>query len=290
MKVSYISDLHIDFWINEKNPESVKFQKQLDNFLLSTWLYKGGDVLIIAGDLGHYFAQDTSFLLKLKTLFKNILIVPGNHDMYLISKNIKKEFKYNSMNRINAMKQFCKDNDIHYLDGNVVEIDGVKFGGCGMSWDSTYYEILKGHKPSDVVIDELFKQIMNDSRLILGGADNYEVIMPYSGRYLHTSWDQRKYFEDQYNKLQSIEEADVIVSHYTPVVPSRMRLKYEEAISTTFYMFDGLDVVNKLKPKFWIHGHMHDKMNYDINGTKFLCNPLGYPGENTYTVMETFDI
>lgn len=290
MKVSYISDLHIDHWINETNPESVKFQKQLDNFLLMTWLYKGGDVLIIAGDLGHYFAQDTAFLLKLKTLFKNILIVPGNHDMYLISKNIKKQFKYNSMNRIDAMKQFCIDNDIHYLDGNVIEIDGVKFGGSGMSWDSTYFEILKGRKPSDIEIDELFKQIMNDSHLILGGSDNYEIIMPYSGRYLQTSWNQRKYFEDQYNKLQNIKEADVIVSHYTPVVPPRMRLKYEEAISTTFYMFDGLDIVNKLKPKYWIHGHMHDKINYNINGTKFLCNPLGYPGENTYTVVETFDI
>jgi predicted phosphodiesterase len=30
----------------------------------------------------------------------------------------------------------------------------------------------------------------------------------------------------------------------------------------------------------WIHGHTHDPFDYEINGTRVICNPRGYPGEN----------
>jgi hypothetical protein len=30
----------------------------------------------------------------------------------------------------------------------------------------------------------------------------------------------------------------------------------------------------------WIHGHMHDPFDYEINGTRVICNPRGYPGES----------
>ena len=26
----------------------------------------------------------------------------------------------------------------------------------------------------------------------------------------------------------------------------------------------------------WVHGHLHDSSNYEINGTRVLCNPRGY--------------
>ena len=83
MKVDYISDLHLDFWIRELNPQSPKFQKQIDQYLDMIHA-KGGDVLIIAGDLGHYFQQDSAFLLACKELYRHVMLVRGNHDMYLI--------------------------------------------------------------------------------------------------------------------------------------------------------------------------------------------------------------
>ena len=29
------------------------------------------------------------------------------------------------------------------------------------------------------------------------------------------------------------------------------------------------------------HGHTHSFFDYQINNTRILCNPLGYPGETT---------
>jgi hypothetical protein len=28
--------------------------------------------------------------------------------------------------------------------------------------------------------------------------------------------------------------------------------------------------------KLWIHGHTHDSSDYELNGTRVICNPRGY--------------
>ena len=33
--------------------------------------------------------------------------------------------------------------------------------------------------------------------------------------------------------------------------------------------------------KYWCHGHVHSYFNYNIGGCKILCNPGGYPGQDT---------
>ena len=31
----------------------------------------------------------------------------------------------------------------------------------------------------------------------------------------------------------------------------------------------------------WIHGHTHNVFDYTAGGTRIVCNPRGYPGEDT---------
>ncbi len=31
--------------------------------------------------------------------------------------------------------------------------------------------------------------------------------------------------------------------------------------------------------KYWIYGHTHDAMEYELHEVKCICNSLGYPGE-----------
>ncbi|WP_215884515.1 hypothetical protein [Acidithiobacillus sulfurivorans] len=48
--------------------------------------------------------------------------------------------------------------------------------------------------------------------------------------------------------------------------------------------------IQRWQPAIWIHGHVHDRMNYRIGKTRVLCNPWGYPNEgNTreYRIVET---
>ena len=289
MKVDYISDLHLDFWIKETNPQNPKFQKQLNNFI-NTILPKKNDVLIVAGDLGHYYAQDTAFLTKMKDYYDNILIVPGNHDMYLVSDSIKQKYQYNSVNRMLEMKRFCAENNIHYLDGNTINIDGVNFSGSGMHWDGSFGKNLF----SDCTDGELlghWENVMNDARLIyMKGSDHIKSPTMYGGYYSKPSFKPLDFFKSQKDKLDRITEADVMITHYAPRVPDNMRQRYREDLASSFYYFDGSEYVKNLKPKFWIYGHTHDKVDEIQDGCRFLCNPLGYPGENTYNIIKTFEV
>jgi len=27
----------------------------------------------------------------------------------------------------------------------------------------------------------------------------------------------------------------------------------------------------------WLHGHTHNNFDYNVNGTRVVCNPMGYP-------------
>ena len=292
MKVDYISDLHIDFWVKEKNPGQ-KMDAQLLKYIDMIKLNPGNDVLIIAGDLGHYFAQDSSFLLMCKLLYKYVLLVPGNHDRYLVSNAQQKKYMYSSKNRILEMKRFCAENNIIYLDGQVVVLDGYRFAGTGMSWDKSFYESKKGQS-SDTVVGEHFKNTMNDAKLIFEGSDNYYVHTAYGGKFLQSSFNPSELFQKEKEKLEQIRDydnVDVMVTHYTPTNPYVYSpSEYSEDLSSTFYMFNGEKDIERISPKYWVFGHMHNHYDFNHKGTNFLCNPLGYPGENTYTVVKTIEL
>ncbi len=286
MKVHFISDTHNDFWVKEVNPQSPKFDKQIDEFI-NILNPSQAEVLIIAGDLGHYFKQDTGILLKLKKYYKHIIFVIGNHDLYLVSNSIEKKYKWDSFKRVKAMKDWCSaQENIHLLDGDVIEINGYKFGGLGMSWD---YSFGKSLNLSEYHLYELWKSKMNDSRLIFqDGIRSHSVPLAYGGSYSNPSFDVDEYFNQQRIKLDNIKEVDVMVTHYAPILSDDS--KYKDDGMTTFYMFDGLCDIERLNPIYWIHGHMHSNVDDIVAGTNILCNPLGYPGENTYTSIKEIEL
>jgi UDP-2,3-diacylglucosamine pyrophosphatase LpxH len=41
------------------------------------------------------------------------------------------------------------------------------------------------------------------------------------------------------------------------------------------------DLEHMMNPniKAWCHGHTHHSFDYEVNGTRVVCNPYGYPGE-----------
>jgi Icc-related predicted phosphoesterase len=296
MKVDYISDLHLDFWIKELNPTNQKHHARVETFVKELYnpFHEVGDVLIIAGDLGHYFPMDSEFLLEIKKLYKHIILVTGNHDLYLISSKQQNKYMFNSNNRILEMKKFCRENEgFHYLDGHIINIDGHNFAGTGMSWDTSYLNFLEKNnevKSTKDSVLQMFNNTMNDSRLIFGGYDNGYVSIGYRREY-RQSWCPFKYFDEQYAKLQNFGEydmIDVMVTHYSPVVPPNIDPRWEKEQTSTFYYFDGIEDIKRINPKYWIFGHTHTEYEFEVLNTKFLCNPLGYPGEFNNIAIKSF--
>ena len=274
IQFDYISDLHTDFHCREYNPTHRNFKTQLNKFAKSLIPESPSNTLLIAGDLGHRFSQDSYLLTKLKETYKDILFVPGNHDRYLISNSIKESYGLNHQNRIDEFKAFCDSTpNLHFLDGNTITIDSVTYGGCGMSWDKTHYELLAGASVPTSEVVEFYTRYLNDYRNI--------------STYLH-KFDPISFFDSQYSKLSSIPKADVILTHYAPLLHPSMPTKYQSHPGTSFYYFDGQSIIDKLSPTAWVFGHTHTPAIDLVNDTTFLCNPLGYPNENPGTTIKTF--
>ena len=63
----------------------------------------------------------------------------GNHDFYLVSGTVRSRFQMDSIKRLQNMKELAVSiPNVHYLDGDTIEIDHVVYGGTGMWYDFEY--------------------------------------------------------------------------------------------------------------------------------------------------------
>lgn len=259
IKFDAISDIHLDFWAKWES-NMLKNEKALDNFIEKLLPENKNELLIIAGDLGHTNKQNKIFLEKLSKEYKKILLVPGNHDYYMVSRNISGKFNNNSIKRWENMKELINEIDnVIVLEGDIYEYQGIKFGGCGMWYDFTFSQKVWGH--SYEMIKSQWKSVSNDSVLIKG--------LPFR---------TLEMFEKEKNKFESIiDDSDILITHVPP--DFKQPPKYAMEQSNSFYYFNGDPYIDKIENKLWLFGHTHERYEYEAYGCKMMCVPLGYKGE-----------
>lgn len=106
MKIQYCSDLHLEFYQNEK-------------WLKSHPIEPVGDILIIAGDT-YYLNRDyaaTDVIKKASDEFEHVYLIPGNHEYY---------GGYDISTALHPMEINVLDN-VTVLNNKVVEIEDVQF-------------------------------------------------------------------------------------------------------------------------------------------------------------------
>jgi len=280
MKIDYISDIHTDFWVSPTSQHD-KLARQLEHFITNTLKPLDADVLAIAGDLGHYFNQDSELLLALNKHYKDIILIPGNHDMYLVGNN-QERYKLNSHLRMQEMQAFCDGYEgIHYLNGQVLELNGKRIGGLSMWYDL----------PTESEI-QLWTETMNDSRLIMEDTKPYTVPFGYGGSMLVPSFDTQKYYNEQIEALSTMTDLDLLVTHVAPIlIPEYERSRRFRGYATNiFYESDNKHLVQATGTKKVIYGHTHDRQEYNHSKINFYCNPLGYKTEATLNSIQQITI
>lgn len=264
--VDIISDLHLDFWVG---PITSKSYKTLKDFLFRLLPENPSKVLIIAGDIGHYNHQNAEAFKIFREVYDHVCWVHGNHDMYLVTHSMRKKYKNSSQYRLNNLIELSnRIENVHYLDGNYVEIDGVKIGGACGWYDYSYGIENFNYIYTKEMIHNHWKEFMNDWKLIKWEDSTGPVI-----------FNPLKYAEEQNKKFASLVEndCDVFVSH---IGPCHGRLEYEyRVLSTSFYYFDGEEYLYNLdESKTWVYGHTHSTYEYQHSmGCNMITNPLGYP-------------
>ena len=261
MKIDILSDLHFDnyFYNKYSKDDVIKFYSQIIDFK------NCGDVLVIAGDLGHNNHQNIKILKILKEFYKNIVCVLGNHDYYLVDKESISLFK-NSLERVSNMRELInKQKNICCLDGDIIEIDGIKFGGCNSWYNEGYLQV---NYP-----DEFFPKYSTNI-MWQNSTPDYINILEIE------NFDD--FYEMEKPKIEKVyKECDVIITHINPSVKDEnMNSKYKNNLSNTFFCFDGEEYLKNGSMKYWIFGHNHDVIEYKEHNVTCICNPVGYHNES----------
>lgn len=269
MTISILSDLHLDMHFNSSHQTTGGVRAFFDPIFRPEGK-ESADVLVIAGDLGHYNSQNLWIIGYLKELyFKHIVCVLGNHDYYLIHQRQQLDYDMDSFKRVEEMRDKLNAIDgIYCLNGNVVEIEGVRFGGCDSWYDGQY--ALRNLNPKGIAtighIRTLWKHVMNDANYIP------------NLRLFDELWEIEK------QKIEAVyKECDVMITHVSPSIdPEHIPEKhFREEDSTSFFTFDGEEYVKNTSAKVWIYGHTHTPNDFTWHGVQMICNPLGYPRERS---------
>ena len=267
MTVDILSDLHLDFYFPQQKAVNIDTIKSVyDSIFFDNKKRVCGDVLVVAGDLGHFNFQNIEILkIFQKEYYKNIVCVLGNHDYYLVNKVAQNDYDLDSFNRAKEMRELINEQENMYcLNGNIIEIDGIKFCGCDSSYSNaylnTYFPPGNNHKANN----EMWKNCINDYRFMYN-VNNYDDI-----------------YKQELPKIKAVyKECDVMITHVNPsFLHKHMTQSYINQQSNTFFSFDGHQFIHEGTMQYWIFGHTHDTLEYELNKVQCICNPMGYPNES----------
>lgn len=262
-KIAYCSDLHLDFLFKERS----NIQRALKYNFSKYFQDIDSDTLVIAGDTSHFTPEyEIECILELKQWLnlKHIITVNGNHSGYRLTKELQQRFA-NGLQLMAFRTDLYNQNGIHALEGDYVEIDGVRIGGCDSFYDGTiYYRMNQAWMyGTSGTLEDYWKRTMNDSKNMK----------------LDSFWEYAKQQKDLLRKLK--DQVDVMVTHVKPVVDDKYFPRmYQNDMANAFYSFDfEEEIATDSRLSFAIYGHTHTVEEWDFVGVKLLANPRGYPNE-----------
>lgn len=212
------------------------------------------DVVVLAGDIG----VGTSGIEWATWRFPDVpvIYVPGNHEFY--GDDI----------RITDQLQAAAPGNIHVLSNDVLEFDGVRFLGTTLWTDFSLYgegEAWLSRQRAKALIED-FASIKNGQR----------AFTPEDSVELHESSKAWLVSELQ----TEFEGPTVVVTHHLPATPSIAEQYNNDPLNPAFASrLEG--IFEEYQPDLWIHGHTHVPCDYEIFGTRVVCNPRGYPSESS---------
>ncbi len=301
MTFAILGDTHFDFWLG-LNFNERHFRQQFGSILEAA----PADVLLIPGDIGHYNAQNIQCQKYMRRHYDRVVVTFGNHDYYLVTHSVRDKYRYGSAGdvnrpskaRVEEMKRMIEDADgIDYVDGNVVDIGGIKIGGATGWYDGS---LLKTHTNwSHDAINLEWRLQMNDANLIYPRGNNEGV-----------KFDAL--FHAQKHRLDAVyKECDIMMTHVSPLSEWEQFTKmynFQPALAAlnpryarnhdalqnyrVFYCFDGTRYLEEGNMKHWVFGHIHRNFSRtyergDGKSVDIRCNSIGYPN-NRRKIPDSF--
>ncbi|MHB1641441.1 MAG: metallophosphoesterase [Acidithiobacillus sp.] len=226
---------------------------EFDSSITMTGL-SGVDVLVLAGDVDTMPECYTGLLRTLRLAYAGpVIFVLGNHEYY------NGVFPCDRQKYREAIAHDCQ---AFLLENATMEIDGVRFVGATLWTDFASGKQMRNCQRG-----------MSDFAVIYDGHSGS--ITPETILKVHQ--DTINWLDEQFTHHPH-DGPTVVVSHHAPSFRSQ-HPRFAGSLITGGFCSNQERRIQRWKPDVWIHGHVHDPMDYRIGKTRVLCNPWGYPNE-----------
>ncbi|MEG3619769.1 metallophosphoesterase [Magnetovibrio sp. PR-2] len=262
IKILVVSDLHLEFE-RTQSPVGPKFTSTLNEI----------DLVLLAGDTWAGPKTATWICEWAERLNVRVAWVAGNHEFY--SHKIEKTIK--------AFRSTCqKSRRVDYLEKDAVELEvhdrKLRVLGTTLWTDFALYGNPAQAKAaaSDMMND--FRKITED---VGGKAGIYTKFRPDHAQKRH--FLSRIWLNDELSK--PFDGTTIVMTHHSPH-PNSVPGRYRSDAVTPAYASDLTEMLTEHEISLWVHGHTHVSFDYEVGGTRVVCNPRGYEG---YEPNDHFD-
>jgi hypothetical protein len=240
MRLFAISDLHTDFKENRLVVESLPD----DTFKQ--------DALIVAGDVADRLEVIEYTLALLRSKFRHVFYVPGNHELWVRGE------AYDSMEKLRRILEMCRRINV---ETNPVKIDGLWVVPL-LSWYESGFD-----SDDDRHVEELE-----------GWADFYFCKWPAD-----VTDVCRNFLDANEANIRPPDGPVISFSHFLPrrdLLPPREYLRFKSLPKVSgCARLD--EQIRRLKSITHVFGHSHINIDRVIDGVRYVNNALLYPRERT---------
>jgi predicted phosphodiesterase len=245
MRIHAVSDIHVDFSENRQWLHNLSRQDYQD------------DVLILAGDVSDIVSLFAEALESLKKRFREVLFVPGNHDLWV-------------------HRNGCSDSLVHFHE--IVKLTDA----CGVHTGPTHFgplSIVPLFGWYDYSFGEPSEQIL-------------DLWVDFSACRWPEGFDEKtitQFFIALNSESFPVENQTLIsFSHFLPridlmpsVIPVEKRILYP-VLGTSLLE----QQVRMLGSTIHVYGHSHVNMKIKKEGVTYINNAFGYPSESRIAKKE----
>lgn len=240
MRVFAVSDIHVDY------PENLEWILQLHD---SDYL---DDILILAGDVSDSLPMLRQVFESLRSKFKEVLFVPGNHELWIQNDEIDCSLK-----KFDLVNDLCNEQGIR-----------TGFYRCG---DISFVPLLGWYDFSFGKPDRQLRRAWRDFRACRWPA------------FLENDAAVLDYFLNKNISLLDTTNATVIsYSHFLPridVMPSQIPKERRRVYPVLGSSGLG-EQVKKLNPDIHVYGHSHVNQSIELDDIRYVNNAFAYPNED----------
>lgn len=211
------------------------------------------DIVVLAGDI----SRPAQAIEWAQGFEQPVLYVAGNHESY--GSSVQRT-------TIELQKRSAGTN-IHFLQNEQRILHGVRFLGTTLWSDFNLFDtdaLRQQSIAAAVPFIRDFSRIESDRAPGTSfSPEDMDALFAHNKAWLANALNE------------TFNGPTVVITHHAP---SRRSIhdRFKDSLVNSCFVSNSEDLMGSGRVALWIHGHTHNSFDYDVKGTRVLCNPRGY--------------